>query len=312
MLITILFHQKPVKRYIFCLFFLILTVCYLQSQTKNRQYIAYIEQFNEVAMAHQRHYKIPSSITLAQGLLESGAGNSQLTRESNNHFGIKCHNGWSGPRVFHDDDKKDDCFRKYDKAQDSYDDHSAFLSDNPRYAFLFDLDIRDYRGWATGLQRAGYATDKSYANKLIKVIEDYELYEYDLKAMSRKDKIQVEKAREKEAALPEVFISQGLLYVVAKRGDTYESLAKRLDFKASVLRDYNEVPDEFPLNEGDIVYLQKKNRKVKGDFNIHIIKPGESIHSISQMYGVRMNRIYKLNKLTDDYIPNDGDTLKLK
>lgn len=263
-------------------------------------------------MAHQRHYKIPSSITLAQGLLESGAGNSLLTRESNNHFGIKCHNGWVGPRVFHDDDKKDDCFRKYDKAQDSYDDHSAFLSDNPRYAFLFDLNIRDYRGWATGLQRAGYATDKSYANKLIKVIEDYELYEYDLRAMSRKDKILVEKAKEKEAPLPEVFMSEGLLYVVAKKGDSYESLARSLGFKAKVLVEYNEVPGDLPLNEGDIVYLQKKNRKVKGDYKFHIIKPGESIHSISQLYGVRMSRIYKLNKLNEEYIPNDGDTLKLK
>lgn len=281
------------------------------AQIKNQQYLAYISLYSEVAMSHQREYKIPSSITLAQGLLESGAGNSMLTRESNNHFGIKCHNGWTGPKVYHDDDKKDDCFRKYDRAQDSYQDHSMFLSRNPRYAFLFELDIRDYRGWATGLQRAGYATDKSYANKLINVIELYELYQYDVLAMGKvKAAKSNEKMRQKEPE-HEVYMSQKLIYVIAKRGDTYESLSAELGFKVKTLTSYNEVPEDFPLSEGDIVYLQKKNRKVK-DFSFHVIKPGESIHSISQMYGVRMNRIYKLNKLNDEYIPNDGDTLKLK
>lgn len=290
--------------------FLCLSIVFIFAQSLNKQYLDYIANYSEVAMSHQKKYKIPTSITLAQGLLESGAGNSQLTIESNNHFGIKCHNGWTGPYVLHDDDKKDDCFRKYNQAEDSYIDHSQFLSQNPRYAFLFELNITDYRGWAMGLQKAGYATDKSYANKLIKVIETYELFLLDTKSMSRKDKVLVEKAT--LGPPPEVYLSQGLLYVVAKRGDTFESLAKRLDFYPQALCKYNEVPKGFPLNDGDIVYLQKKNKQVKGDYAIHIIQPGESIHTISQTYGVRMKTLYKLNHLNEDYIPNDGDTLKLK
>ena len=298
------------KRASIIFLFLCLSIVVAVSQTQNKQYLDYIANYSEVAINHQKKYKIPASITLAQGLLESGAGNSQLTIESNNHFGIKCHNGWTGPRVFHDDDKRDDCFRKYDQAEDSYIDHSQFLSQNPRYAFLFNLSIYDYRGWAVGLQKAGYATDKSYANKLIKVIETYELFAFDTKTPSKTEKILEEKVA--LGPPPEIFVSQGLLYVVAKRGDTYELLAKRLDFYPQALRKYNEVPRNFPLNEGDIVYLQKKNKKMKGDYTLHIIQPGESIHSIAQTYGVRMKTLYKLNHLDEDYIPNDGDTLKLK
>ncbi|MDD2798534.1 MAG: glucosaminidase domain-containing protein [Bacteroidales bacterium] len=303
-------NSPNIKRSVLLVFTAFVGYISVVSQNKNSQYLSYIEQYCDLAMDHQKRFKIPSSITLAQGLLESGAGRSALTIASNNHFGIKCNNGWAGPHVLHDDDRKDDCFRKYNHAHESYEDHSQFLNRNPRYAFLFEYNIRDYRNWATGLQRAGYATDKSYANKLIKVIEDYSLFEYDLKAMGKGEKRTQSPAF--DSSLPEVFKSQGLLYVVAKRGDTYESLAERLGFNDRKLLICNEVPKDFPLEEGDIVYLQMKNKKVKGDFKFHIIQPGESIHSIAQMYGVRMKYIYKINKLTDDYIPNDGDTLKLK
>jgi LysM repeat protein len=314
------FHTKTsrVKRFISIVAVVLLGGSGLFAQYLNKQSLVYIEQFKDLAMDHQRRFKIPSSITLAQGLLESGSGKSRLTQESNNHFGIKCHNGWTGPRVYHDDDIKDDCFRKYEKADDSYEDHSQFLSTKPRYQSLFDLNIRDYRGWATGLQSAGYATDKSYANKLIKTIEDYGLYQYDVLAMGKRDATRTDKTEKKEkrvkqkAKLRDVFLSNDLLYVVAKRGDTFESLATELDFDLDDLLKYNEVPEDFPLSQGDIVYLQKKNKKVKGNYEYHIVKPGESMHSISQTYGIRMKYLYKINKLDGEYMPNDGDTLKLK
>nr|WP_243349294.1 glucosaminidase domain-containing protein [Parabacteroides sp. FAFU027] len=275
--------------------------------------MAYIDQYKLVAMDHQKRFQIPSSITLAQGLLESGAGNSQLTKESNNHFGIKCNNNWVGPKVFHDDDIKNDCFRSYNKADESYEDHSIFLSRNPRYAFLFTLNIRDYRGWAEGLQRAGYATDKSYANKLIKVIEDFQLYEFDdlklAKAETKKESSEHHKVKRNERP---TFISNELLYVVAKRGDTYEAIAEDMGFKVKDLAKYNETPEDFPLKQGDIVYLEKKNKKVKGGNERHVVKPGESMHSISQIYGIRMASLYKLNKLDGEYVPQDSDVLKLK
>lgn len=300
------------KSTIVALFFAFFIVVIANAQYRNQSYLNYIDQYKEVAMEHQRRFKIPASITLAQGLLESGAGNSVLTRQSNNHFGIKCHNDWTGERVYHDDDIKDDCFRKYNHPNESYEDHSRFLTMKPRYASLFNLDIRDYRGWATGLQTAGYATDKSYANKLIKVIEDYSLFEYDLEAMGKKDKIRTESLPRRVGPPHQVYISEKLLYVVARKGDTFESIAAELDFKVKDLVKYNEMPADYPLQEGEIIYLEKKHKKVVGNYTYHVVKPGDSMHSIAQMYGIQMKYLYKLNKLDNEYIPNDGDTLKLK
>ena len=161
------------------------------AQRKNSSYEAYISKYSNLAIEHQKKYKIPASITLSQGLLESGAGQSSLARQSNNHFGIKCHSDWRGGRVYHDDDLRGECFRKYNQVEDSYTDHSKFLAFRPRYAVLFNLDITDYKGWAKGLQQCGYATDKAYANKLIKVIEDYELYRYDTHKGSRTSRVPV-------------------------------------------------------------------------------------------------------------------------
>lgn len=291
---------------------LFLSVCAsADGQFLNKQFVEYILQYRLLAMDHQDRFKIPASIVLAQGVFESGGGRSRLTMESNNHFGIKCYNGWNGPRVYHDDDIKNDCFRKYERAEDSYEDHSLFLSRKPRYAPLFNLEITDYRGWAMGLQQLGYATDPSYANKLIKVIEDYELYIYDVRSTGRREVVIEEVKPMPKLPIHEVFISQGLLYVVARAGDTFVSIATELDFKPKDLLSFNESPENFPLSAGDIIYLQKKNKVVKGS-DSHIIKSGDSMHSIAQHYGIRMNYLYKLNKLESEYIPADGDTLKLK
>ena len=160
-----------------------------QAQRRNSRYVEYINKYSDLAVEQMKLHKIPASITLAQGLLESGAGYSQLARKSNNHFGIKCGGSWRGRSVRHDDDARNECFRAYSNPRDSYEDHSEFLRRGARYAFLFKLDITDYKGWARGLKKAGYATDPSYANRLITIIEDYDLYKYDRKGVYSERKL---------------------------------------------------------------------------------------------------------------------------
>ena len=274
-------------------------------QKKNPNYERYVEQYSALAVKHQKQYGIPASITLAQGLLESGAGLSKLAKKSNNHFGIKCHSDWKGERVYHDDDKKDDCFRKYSKVETSYEDHAQFLL-RARYARLFKLNVKDYKAWARGLQECGYATDKAYANKLIKTIETYELYKYDSKKGAKKGKITRPKAHR------DVYKTYDLLYVLAKDNDTFEDIAYDLGFKEKKLAKYNEVPKDFPLEKNDIVYLEKKKKKVDKRYTVHVVQIGESMHSISQLYGVQLSYIYKVNKKDKEYIPVEGAILKLR
>lgn len=294
------------------LMFAICTISTAFAQKRLKIYEDYISKYKDIAQQQQQLYKIPTSITLAQGLLESGAGKSDLAIRSNNHFGIKCHNGWTGPTVIASDDKPNDCFRKYDKVEDSYVDHSLFLTKNPRYRNLFDLDITDYRGWATNLQTSGYATDRAYANRLIKIIEDYDLYELDTKSKSwekhHKQETDVIVVRYKHTP----YKTGGLVYVIAKRGDTYEAIAKEFGFSAKDLCKYNEVPEDFPLNEGDLVYFQKKKKKADEPYYDHVVKVGESMYSISQVYGIQVKQLYKINKLDSEYIPTEGDVLKLR
>lgn len=295
---------------IFCLLFFIATFAEAATQRKIPSYEKYIKAYSGLAVQHQKKYKIPASITLAQGLLESGAGQSGLARRSNNHFGIKCHSDWRGGRVYHDDDLRGECFRKYKRVEDSYEDHSKFLQ-RSRYDRLFDLKITDYKGWARGLQKCGYATDRAYANKLIKVIEDYELYRYD---SGKVHKIS-QKEREKQK-FPKlkytIYRTFGLLYVYAKENDSFDQIAKNLDFKAKYLKKFNEVPEDFPLQKGDIVYLEKKKKKADKPNYDHVVQIGESMHSISQKYGIQIKSLYKINKKDKDYVPEEGDVLKLR
>jgi len=258
-----------------------------------------------MAQDQMKRYNIPASITLAQALLESGAGRGRLATAANNHFGIKCHD-WRGPSILQDDDARNECFRKYENPSESFEDHSLFLTRGARYRFLFDLDIRDYKGWAKGLQRAGYATDQGYANKLIKLIEDYQLYRYDNLKKGRAVAVS------ESTSVHEVYRSNGIIYVIARRGDTFESIAKEFDFNKKRLANYNELPYEAPLASGDVVYLEKKQKKAAEKFPAHEIQTGESMHSISQMYGIRMKYLYKINKKDKEYIPMEGDVLRLR
>lgn len=301
------------------LFFILLLCPNLAfSQAKRyKVYDEYIDTYKNIAIDHMKKYKIPASITLAQGLLESGAGKSELTRKSNNHFGIKCHNDWKGEKVYQADDNPNDCFRKYKKAEESFEDHARFLADKQRYKPLFQLEITDYRGWARGLQKCGYATDKAYANKLIKLIEDYELYLHD-KGGKTKSKTK-NSTKEKEAKTPVVqlykhtpYKTHNLVYVIAKQGDTYEAIAAEFNFKVKDLYKYNEVHEGFPLKEGDLVYFQKKKSKADKPYYEHIVQIGESMHSISQKYGIKVKNLYKMNKKDYEYVPVEGDILKLR
>lgn len=189
---------------------------------------SYIAEFAPIAQEEMKLYRIPASITLAQGILESGAGRGDLTRRANNHFGIKCHD-WEGDRVYHDDDRRGECFRKYKEARYSYRDHSLFLANRGRYASLFDLDPDDYRGWARGLRKAGYATDRRYPDKLISLIERYELYRYDAEMLGRVSPVYTSRTNENSES-----------YVVRK-GDTLYSIAKRYNTSVEELKRNNDL-----------------------------------------------------------------------
>lgn len=189
---------------------------------------SYIAEFAPIAQEEMKLYRIPASITLAQGILESGAGRGDLTRRANNHFGIKCHD-WEGDRVYHDDDRRGECFRKYKEARYSYRDHSLFLANRGRYASLFDLDPDDYRGWAKGLRKAGYATDRRYPDKLISLIERYELYRYDAEMLGKASPVYTSMPNENSES-----------YVVRK-GDTLYSIAKRYNTSVEELKRNNDL-----------------------------------------------------------------------
>ena len=284
------------------------------AQTKSKVFLEYIDQYSNLAQKHQDKYKIPASITLAQGILESGAGKSRFVQETNNHFGIKCHSDWQGERVYRKDDGPNDCFRKYKKAEESFEDHSKFLLQHKRYAVLFSYDIRDYKAWSKGLQTCGYATDKAYANKLIKLIEDYELYRYDTKSKTAsKGKNDGKKTNTTSPIKKrDVYKTHNLVYVIAESGDSFEQIAFDLGFKLKNLIKYNEVPNDFPLSKGDIVYLEKKKKKADKPYLKHVVQIGESMHSISQLYGIQLKQLYKMNKKNPEYVPEEGDDLWLR
>ena len=295
----------------------LLTVCLIvlptqaYGQHKLAAYQKYIKTYGTLAIKQQTQYKIPASITLAQGLLESGAGQSHLACRSNNHFGIKCHE-WKGARVYHDDDLRGECFRKYSTVGQSDTDHSKFLAERPRYASLFKLRITDYKGWAKGLQKCGYATDRAYANKLIKVIEDYELYRYDrMKVVKKTTKRTITQPKPAQPAY-QVYRTHGLIYVYAQENDDFDHIAASLGFSPRKLKKYNEVPEDFPLEKGDIVYLEKKKKKADKPYEQHVVQVGESMHGIAQKYGIQIKSLYKMNKKSADYIPMEGDVLKLR
>lgn len=280
----------------------------------NSAYQSYIDQYKDLAIEQMLRYNIPASITLAQGLFESRAGLSVLATQGNNHFGIKCH-GWGGRTVYHDDDAKGECFRAYDNAYESYEDHSRFLARNARYSRLFSLSRTDYKGWARGLKQCGYATNPQYANKLIGIIELYKLNKYD--QATRYDKFMAQHTSKDKPQLGQTLhpikIYNDNYYLVAREGDTFKSIGKEVNISYRAIAKHNERHWRDRIEAGDIIYLKKKRKKAVKAFKNrpHTVRDGESMYSIAQTYGIRLKSLYKKNHLSPDYQIKVGDTLRV-
>lgn len=280
----------------------------------NERYQQYINQYKDIAIEEMHRWKIPASITLAQGLFESGAGGSELARRGNNHFGIKC-NGWTGRTTYHDDDEHNECFRAYDSPYESFEDHSRFLANSQRYQSLFSLKLTDYKGWARGLKAAGYATNPQYASKLIEIIQLYKLYQYD--TAKGADKFMVEHSKDHRVNgqdLHPIKIFNKNYYLIARRGDSFRTIAQEVGISYRKLAKYNERDKNDQLAEGEIVWLKKKQKKAPKDYKgrLHYVRSGESMYSIAQSYGIRLKNLYKMNDLKSDYQIRVGDGLRLR
>lgn len=292
------------KRAFYALLAIILlsTACF-NANAQADAYNRYIKQYKDIAIKHQKEYGIPASITLAQGLLESSAGNSRLAREANNHFGIKCGSGWKGKTIKHKAERGKECFRKYKNAEESYEDHSRFLK-RDRYKPLFKLKTSDYKGWARTLRKCGYATDKKYPDKLISLIERYKLYQYDGGKLD-KNRTEYKNGRE-------VHKLGKMKYVTACAGDTYESLAKELGIKKKKLLSFNDAENDAAIDEGDRIFITKKEKKFPGKEKTCIVEGNETLHDISQRYGIQLKSLLKMNKLKDSDTIKTGDILKIR
>lgn len=281
----------------------------------------YIAMWKDVAVQQMRDHGIPASITLAQAILESGDGNSMLARQGNNHFGIKCH-GWTGKKVYHDDDARNECFRKYRDASESFADHSDFLK-RPRYAFLFDYEVTDYKSWAKGLKKAGYATNPRYPELLIRLIEENNLAAYDAEALSG---MPAERTARRRESSPEksgdITVTLGgssafklsdnnIKYTVTTTAETPRSLAKKLNMGPWQVRRYNDFDKGEKIAAGTRVYMQPKRRKA-AKAKSHTVAAGETLRDISQMYGVKMRLLRKRSGFDRGYEVKPGDKVILK
>jgi len=296
--------------------FVIIGFCFCfvtQAQIRwNHTYQQYIDQYKDVAIEQMKLHGIPASITLAQGILESAAGRSELAMKGNNHFGIKC-NGWTGRTIHHDDDARNECFRAYNTVYESYEDHSNFLTNNTRYRSLFNLKITDYKGWAKGLKAAGYATNPQYAYKLIELIQLYKLYQYD-KAKDYDEFMSDHVKHQVNSAIHVVKHFNNNYYIYVRKGDTFRSIAEEMGINYRKLAKYNERGKDDELIVGEVIWLQKKQKKAPKEYKdrLHYIRNGESMYSIAQQYGIRLKNLYKMNHLSPNYQICVGDALRLR
>lgn len=286
----------------------IITLSTIQSlPSKADAYRDYIDRYTPMAIRQMNAFGIPASITLAQGILESGAGRSTLAREGNNHFGIKCHSDWRGGTMLRNDDAPNECFRVYLSVEDSYRDHSIFLR-KQRYARLFDLQLNDYQGWARGLKACGYATDPNYAERLISIIELYSLNELDKR--DHTDMPETPAFIHKMLSAKHVIRKNaGLHYVIAQPGDTYALIAKELNMNLKKLLRYNDRTKDGEIKAWEEVYLQEKRDYPNKDDSTATIGEGESIHSIAQRYGIKELILRELNPHAKG---ESGEVLKLR
>jgi LysM repeat protein len=291
-------------RYFLFAFIFIYSVSAVFSQTTRKEYI---ERYQVLAIEEMNRTGIPASIKMAQACLESSNGNSVLSIKSNNHFGIKCKSTWTGKTVKHDDDEKNECFRKYNSVEESYIDHSNFLMSSPRYFSLFQLQPDDYVSWAHGLKKAGYATANDYAQRLIKIIEENQLYRLDYKISNEQLAASKHKQINTNDVLDNIFINpyqshqitklNNLKSVVANTGDTYEILAQELGIKEWELYKFNDQPIGYVPQNNEVVYIESKYRKTAKGVLTHKVNPGETMHYISQVYGIKLKPLYKRNRM---------------
>jgi LysM repeat protein len=325
---------------IYPLFILLATLpLFLKAQPAlNPAYIEYIETYREIAVKKMHEFGIPASITLAQGILESGSGKSALAVEAKNHFGIKCHKEWTGMTYTMDDDTRDECFRKYASAEESFNDHSLFLTTRARYANLFTLDLKDYKGWAYGLKSAGYATNPKYAEILIRIIEENELYLYDNPSTSgaiaqKHDKKEKETKKDNKPTKNQsstirlsagklkfeeiftgnrpVYLNNGVKVTFARSGDNAQTLADDFGIHAFQILKYNELGKNEAITEGQAIYIVPKKNKSK-ERSEHRVSEGETIREIAQFYGIKLKSIYRINKMQSGHEPKTGTVIKLR
>lgn len=332
--------KTPILVVIFSLFTGLVSVQAQTRQTKEE----YILKYKHIAIDHMERYGIPASITLAQGILESDSGNSNLARKSNNHFGIKCKKGWTGDRVYHTDDAPDECFRKYDSVEESYQDHADFLDQSPRYDSLFAYSATDYRSWARGLKAAGYATAPDYAQRLTKLIEDNKLYLFDeaggekLYADHQKaeNNITQEFTAQSSVEIPtpvegrvdpnnyrvaertfngySVYVNNKTHYIIARDGDTFSRIASTFALTEKTLRKYNEIDTKSTADpiEGEVIYIERKQTRWMGNVRKHTVRAGETLRSVAQDYAIQQKKLMRLNRMSKGSQLQVGQDIALK
>lgn len=301
---------------------IILLFSLITSHAEGQSRKDFIHKYKNIAIREMERTGIPASITLAQGIFESGCGMSQLSQEANNHFGIKCHD-WEGPTYHMDDDAENECFRKYENPEQSWIDHSEFLTSRPRYASLFNIPSTDYKAWAKGLKAAGYATNPQYAERLIKIIEEEQLYQYDHKVKHPTGipapAISTEKTGKNTAVAKKVSVNyhkreeikNGIPCIEIKAGDTFSAISKYYGIKLKKLMAYNDKQDAL-LAVGQYVFLKRKKIRAARGYEFHRVKAGENLYLISQMYGVRLKSLILFNYIKADTPLEAGEKIYLR
>lgn len=326
------------KRLLFLLLLIVCSAIGAKAQSSS-DIINYINKYKGIALDQEKKYGVPASITIAQGILESGAGKSGLTRNANNHFGIKAFGGWTGP-VYHawDDEPNKSRFRVYGSAADSFRDHSLFLKNNSRYRSLFAKSVYDYRGWAIGLQKAGYATAKTYAASLIGFIDSYRLYEinggvklkagkavvitrqatvnqkatFDASCQANDDEQSEEEEMVANAVKRYVVDINDVRCTILYPGMTLSSVAMKYDIPKEKLLEYNEVASENDFHEGDIVFIAKKKKKYTGPQDYYTVRKGDTLYGISQNFGIQYASLAKMNNKDFFSQLKEGEKINLK
>jgi uncharacterized FlgJ-related protein len=295
---------------------LVLTFAYCAgfAQTIDRQ--GYINKFKDIAVMQMKKSGVPASIILGQACLESAYGGSRLARLAKNHFGIKCHNSWNGAKIYHDDDEKGECFRKYKSDEESFQDHSDFLRYNKRYASLFDLEPTDYENWAYGLKKAGYATDPKYAESLIRIIESHKLHLFDTKVAPELPSPSVLEAIELEHFTIQlnrkVFTRNGVNYVKINEGETYEQIASEFKLTKRQLQKYNELQKYDKPYAGQELYIKRKKTRADVTTPVHIAQEHETLREIAQRYAVKLSSLYHYNNMREGDKPTAGQEIYLR